>query len=825
MRKLILLAMLLAVIPVASVFGYTGLAPDEIVFFEEVDQAKVLSMMETGQAHLYGNAFTADLYQDIQDAGLPVTFSYGSFNEILLNPAVDENDEPFFNDGRFNPFGIQDVREAMYCLIDRNYIIDEFVVGLGVARWTMLDPNFPPYASAIEATRGIELTYQHDEAKASALITQGMEAAGAEKVDGKWMYNGEPATIIALIRIEDERLEIGNYVADLLEAQGFTVDRMERKSSELAPLWLLDDPANGAWSYYTGGWISNLIDRDQGSDFDFMYTPRGWTVPLNQGFPIHLFPELDAAADALGKRDYNTVAERVDLLGQAERGAADAAWRQWLLSAASPWASSSDVRVGVDIAAGVSGAYIWAHTARFVDENGAPVTGGTIQMASPSMFTQPWNPVDGSNWLYDAMIQRATEDWFGFPDPFTGLIQPHLIDSATCTVLDTIPMTATLDYVTMEKVSEIVVPADAWVDWNATDQVFITAAEKFPDGLTAKTKTEVVFVDDLFENPWHDGSTLSLEDMLLQFIMTFDRAKEDSVYYDEGEVDVFNQFISVFKGARVTSTAPLTIEVYHDSFYLDASVQAWNRIGGLFWPYYSQGMSPWHTMAVGLKAEGAETTAFSEDKADKLGVDRQNWISGESFVLLQDQLAIASDEGFIPYEPTLGAYITADEVSTRYANLSSFIEEYGHMWVGNGPMMISEVNPMAKIITGKRFDGYLHEMDKFLVFAAPRFADIKVNGPMTATKDVAQVLQVLLTEDGEAYPAEDIDTVKFLVLDANGEIAFSGEGDVMYDGEVHIILSQEDLAALPSGSTTVEIIAVLKPVARPSIDSFSFVLQ
>ncbi|MGB2983446.1 MAG: ABC transporter substrate-binding protein, partial [Candidatus Bipolaricaulia bacterium] len=391
MRKLILAVILLAVLPVASAFAYTGLAPDGIVFFEEVDQSKVLAQMVDGDTQLYGNAFTATLYQDILDYGLPVTFSYGSFNELLLNPAVDENDDPFFQDGRFNPFGIQVVREAMYYLIDRNYIIEEILVGLGVARWTMLDPNFPPYTQAIEAARAIELIYQADDAAAAALIKSGMEGAGAV-LDSVWKYNDEPIVLIGTIRVEDERLEIGNYFADKLEAQGFTVDRVQRTSAELSPIWLLSDPTEGQWSYYTGGWISNLIDRDQGGDFDFMYTPRGWAVPLNQGYPMHLFPAADAAFDKLARRDYSTVAERVTLLGIAEQGAADCAWNQWLFSAASPWATASDVSVLVDVAAGISGAFIWAHTARFVDADGAPVVGGTMRMASPSMMTQPWNP-------------------------------------------------------------------------------------------------------------------------------------------------------------------------------------------------------------------------------------------------------------------------------------------------------------------------------------------------------------------------------------------------------------------------------------------------
>jgi len=822
-RKLILVVVLLAVLPVVSAFAYTGLAPDRIVFFEEVDQSKVLAQMVDGDTQLYGNAFTATLYQDILDYGLPVTFSYGSFNTLLLNPGVDADDAPFFQDGRLNAFGIQAVREAMYYLIDRNYLIEEILLGLGVARWTMLDPNFPPYAQAIESARSLELKYQADADAAAALIKSGMEGAGAV-LDGVWKYDGEPVELIGIIRIEDERLEIGDYFADVLESQNFTVERRKLTSGEASPIWLLSDPTEGQWSYYTGGWISNLIDRDQGTDFDFMYTPRGWAVPLNQGYPMQLFPEADAAFDKLARRDYATVAERVELLGIAERGAADCAWNQWILSAASPWATASDVSVLVDVAAGVSGAYIWAHTARYVDADGAPVVGGTMRMASPSMMTQPWNPVAGSNWLYDAMIQRATEDWYIFPDPFTGLGQPHLVESAVVTIEAGVPMGSTLDYVTVEEVPVINVPADAYCDWDAVNQRFITVGEKYPDGVNAKTKTTATYVADLFENKWHDGSVFSFADMLLTYIIGMDLGKPDSPYYDEAQAPSLAQFLTVHKGFKVLSVTPLRVEIYDDRFYLDAEVQVFNRLS-LIWPNYSQGMAPWHTMAVGLLAEEAETTTFSEDKADLLGVDRQNWIAGEQLVLLDDQLEIAVATSYVPYVATLGGYITTTEAQTRYANLAAFRAKYDHMWIGNGPMMIEAVDPIAKIITGMRFEDYRHDMAKFLAFAAPRMADIAVTGPADVAIGETATFAIAITEGGEAYPAADMVEIKYLAFDALGALAFSGAGVITGDGAGTVTLTAADTNKLSAGSAKLEVIVVVKPVAKPGFGSISFLVN
>lgn len=816
MRKLLAAVLVLALVPVFAGFAQNGLWPDKIVFFEEIDQSKVLSMMQTGDAHLYGNAFTADLQQEIVDAGLPWSVSYGSFNVLLLNPAG-----PMFLNGKFNPFGLQQVREGMTYLIDRDYIVEEILKGLAVPRVTMLDPNFPPYSQAIEAARAIELKYAYNPVKGEQMLTDALTDFGAVKVDGKWMYNDEPVEITGIIRIEDERKIYGDYFAGLLEELGFTVQRDFRTSAEASPIWLLGDPNEGEWNYYTGGWISNLIDRDQGSDYDFQYTPRGWAVPLNQGFPIDQFPEADVVFERLGRRDYNTIEERVELLGEAEKWAQVLAWQQWIYSQASTWAWAKDVGILVDVAAGISGAYIWGHTARFVDADGAPVVGGTLRMASPSMLTQPWNPVAGSNWLYDAMIQRATEDWALIPDPYTGLYQPHLVDSASVTAVEGTPINATLDYITVDFAPVINVPVDAWVDWDAATETFITVGDKFPDGLTAKTKTVCTFDADLFENKWHDGTNMSPADMILHFITGFDFAKPESPYYDEANVAAYEQFITSFKGARVTSTDPMTIEVYEDQFYLDAEAQVFNLILGNFWPYYSQGMGAWHTMAVGLKAEAAQTTTFSEDKADKLGVNRQNWIAGESFQLLNQQLATAQVESFIPYAPTLGAYITAADAVTRYAALASFASQYGHMWVGNGPMMIESIDPTAKIVVGKRFEDYRHPATKWLQFAEPRLGDMEIEGPDAVAAGEKATFDVSLTFKGEPYPAADIQAIKYLVFDATGALAFSGEGSVVADGVAKV----EFDADLAVGSANVEIVAVLLPVAKPSTGAYSFIVQ
>ena len=119
-------------------------------------------------------------------------------------------------------------------------------------------------------------------------------------------------------------------------------------------------------------------------------------------------------------------------------------------------------------------------------------------------------------------------------DPYTGLAYPQRIESAELTYKKGLPITQNLDWLTVNEVDQVDVPEDAWIDWDAKAQKFITVGEKFPEGLTANIKSVVTYPADLFETvKWHDGSPLSVGDFVMSFIQGIDPAKTDSPIYDE----------------------------------------------------------------------------------------------------------------------------------------------------------------------------------------------------------------------------------------------------------------------------------------------------
>ena len=246
--------------------------------------------------------------------------------------------------------------------------------------------------------------------------------------------------------------------------------------------------------------------------------------------------------------------------------------------------------------------------------------------------------------------------------------------------------------------------------------------------------------------------------------------------------------------------------------------------GGIAWPVYDQGTASWDALALGIQVESDKLATFSPDKAETLGVDRMSYIGGPTLAMLQSKLAEDVKTGYVPYAPTLGKYVPADEAIARYKNLSDWAAAHnGLLWVGTGPYYIDQVDTLASIVVTKRYADYVYPSDKWLIYSEPKLADISVSGPDTVGIGSQVTFNISLTYKGKVYPQDEVSSIKYLVIDADGNLAFSGEETMVTDGTAFVTLTPDQTAKLVEGSSRIEIIAVLTPVAKPSMGAFSFV--
>lgn len=782
---------------------------DEIVF-SVVASDSALTQIEAGAVDIYANGLSSKDLPAIKDAGVSYSTSSGLYYDILYNPAGPE-----FTDGRLNPFSNRKIREATNWLFDRDYINQEVYAGGGLAKFFAITTQFPDYADLADVARKLESFYAYNFDKAKEVITAEMEGMGATLVDGKWNYKDAPVTLIFIIRNDSDgtRLPIGEYVAAQFEALGFTVDRQLKKGSEASPIWIGSDPVEGQWHLYTAAWSATVLDRDQSNIFQEMYLNSS-----AQGIPAFLDnvsdPEFKELGDRLATADFATLQERHDMMARALELSLQDSLQVFLIDGKQFTPYANGMVATADLAAGIEGAQIYPYTLRWADQEG-----GTVRWATQDLFAEPWNPIAGSNWAFDQGAIRATQSGDIMYDPYTGLLWPLRIEKADVVVKEGLPVGKTLDWVTLEFAPEITVPADAWIDWDAANQVFVTVGEKNPEGLTALRKTTLTYPADLFETvKWHDGANLSIADFVFGMIMTFDRAKPESAIYDAQAEPQFLPFQENFRGFKIVSTQPLVIEYYSDTYTLDAELNI-----PLMFPTYTFGEGSWDTMAVANAAEAGGELAYSVDKALEKEIEQTSFIGGPSLEILAKYLDQAIADKAIPYAPTMSAYLTADEAVARYEALKAWFGEHNNFMVGTGPYFVDQAFLTEKTLTLKHFADYPDLADRWANFGEPKLATVELDGPGQVKIGEEATFDVFVTFNDAAYPAAEIKQVKFLLYNAQGEIVKVAEAVAVEDGKYSVVLDTATTAALEAGSNKLEVAVVPFTVSQPTFASVEFV--
>lgn len=739
----------------------TGTWIGEVVFSFNDDYGSVISQMAAGLLDMYGLPISDPAsYQAVMDEPLIQSeLNYGAYREMRFNTYRDEDGDPGVapytgnyttDDGKLNPFADPEIREAMNWLLDRNYIYQEILGELGAPKWTCLGTQFPDHFRYYDDYVGpIETAYAYDFSAAETVFNTRMPAIGATWETDHWEFDGENVEIIMVIRADlPPNPEQGVYVATQLEALGFDVVQLTLPGSEAHTYWLYEAPTrNGDWHVYTGGWSSPVVPRDSGSVPSQMYTDIVMPYFVFQILGDQLvedgFSDFRAACSDLRSRNFASMAEREALFDTMLNDAMEWSNCIWTVDIAGANIYAADVETAVDLAGGI-GDPAWIHTTHRVNNTtGDPVWTDQLKIAVPNLMVEPYNPVAGSAFTYDMFIaRRALGDLGLLPDPRDGHYWPIRVESATVEYYETLPITNEVDWVTLtSSPSKITVPDDCWYTWNATTEEFITSAEYKAANpsweQTANVKVTTVYPSDFFTIPLHDGSTLSLADVLMAMVMLYDRGMSDSPVYDAAAEEDLATFLATHKGHRIVSVDPLTIETYTDTWYLDAD---WN-VAGLetctWFPMYGtyDWTGFWHMISAGWllehspKVAGAEALtrlAWSRDKADLLEVDQMDYTKGDTLAALAEAVTYGKANSFMPYYDLIsGVYSDfgltglAAEITERWTNLEDFAADNGHYWVGNGPYYLKSVAPVAKVIVLGRFEDYPDEEGRFFFFNDP----------------------------------------------------------------------------------------------------------
>jgi len=326
---------------------------------------------------------------------------------------------------------------------------------------------------------------------------------------------------------------------------------------------------------------------------------------------------------------------------------------------------------------------------------------------------------------------------------------------------------------------------------------------------------------------WHDGSPITMGDFMLNMILTFDRGKPESAIYDESAVPTLDALMSHFKGVKIASVDPLVIETYDDQYYLDAEWIA-ASVNSTWWPNYGFGEQPWQTIALGVRAETAKLGTFSTDKAGILAAENENieWLSyigGPSLDILRTELTNSIAETYIPYAPTMGEYVTAEEAALRYKNTETWFKEQGHFWIGTGPFFLNKVFDIEKTLTLARNEEYPDSADRWAGFGEPLIATVELDGPGQVAIGEEATFDVLVSFGDEPYPVDQIAGAKWLLFDATN--ALVAQGDIEVSDAMVVVLPADVTSKLAAGSNKLEVAVTSKAVSIPAFAAYEFITQ
>jgi peptide/nickel transport system substrate-binding protein len=701
--------------------------------------------------------------------GLRLVSAPTGLYSIVLNPAPAPA-------GELNPFTDREIRFALNYLINRDFIVKELFAGFGAPMVTYLTQWDYDYISNIDLI--LKYDFRYDPAYATQIIDQRMRALGAEKVGGKWFYQGKPVTIKFIIRVEDERRQIGDAIASDLEKAGFTVERMYMEFGPAIETVYDTDPAEFKWQLYTEGWGKTSLakyDNDPGSfTAPWEGNMPGWAV---EGWWQYKNDELDQLTQKLFRGEFASKQERDQMMRRVLELALTDSVRLWVATRLDSYIMREELTgLSQDLGAGLRSMLVWRNAYL---RGKSDLTVGHLWVWTTRTT---WNPMQvglagGFVDVYSVDLAYLTADASTWSHPYTGL---------------PIPFRGSWEVKTAGPTGSITVPRDAYI-WDAAADKWVSAG-----GATAKS---VVTLDysKFFQSSWHHGVKISLADLLYHVATRMDLAfDEEKSTLEPAISSLLKGSLELIKGIRVLPDN--RVEVYIDYWFFEpAYIASFAEL----WPTL---MVPWEVIAATDRLNYQEKKyAYGGASASARGVKWINLVLSEHANDVMSMLQTMKSEGYFPASYfTLGdrVFETAENAQARYDAAIAWGEDHGHMWISNGPFYLDSFDSAAQTAVLKAFRDPTYPFkpgDNFF----PPITPVQVLRVGKGTVVPGATAQILIDAEGEGLLK-----TKYLIRDvATGQILKVGDSESVTPKRMLIKLDPDFTAKLTPGALYELIIA------------------
>ena len=602
--------------------------------------------------------------KDIKNSpGIKVHEAPTSTISLLLNPAPGP-------EGQLNPFSIKEVRQAVQLIINRDFVVQEIYQGMAVPMLTQVSSYDHDYLTLYDMILESSINYDPDYAK--LIVNDAMINAGAELIEGKWHFGGKPIRIDFIIRVEDERRDVGDLIRSEVENLGFIVQPTYQQFGPAIYTVYSSDPnlvgTGGSWHMYTEGWGKGAADRYDSGTLNQMCAPWLGNMPGWQelGFWQYENEELDILGQRIFSGDFQNEDERNSIYTDASKLCLDESVRLWIANIITNLPADDSIEgISSDIIAGPKS--IWTQRDAYIPGQ------NDLTIGNVWVWTErtTWNPVGGFGDLYGSDIWRNMYDPPITRHPFTGL---------------PISYRATYDVTTSGPNGNIDLPSDSFV-WNAQTNSWSTV----PSGTTATSK--VVFdYSKYFDSKWHHGEQIDMADVIYSIYQTFDLTyNEDKSAMEFAIATVSKPYLDSFKGFRIVDDNKL--EVYVDFWHFAPDYIAdYASITSI--------TMPWEILySMDTLVFDQRKAAYSDTAAQRFQVPWLSLVMDRDARLVRNVIRDHNSNNNVPdnvFNVQGLQLVSNSDATSRYNSALSWFDEYGMLVISNGPFMLSIYTPPAQ---------------------------------------------------------------------------------------------------------------------------------
>jgi peptide/nickel transport system substrate-binding protein len=648
-----------------------GPATERLIFSSfNVDQAPLEIVNDNMDLYLYG--LKAAGAEELTDAeGVRLIQAPASTLSFILNPAPAR-------EGELNPFAIREVRQAIQYMIDREFIAGNIYGGRAVPMLTNVSPLDYDELTIFETVRRSGIRF--DPEYANALIAEQMEAAGATREGGSWSFNGRPVLIKIVVRVEDERRDIGDLFRAALEGAGFQVQPIYQPFGPATLAVYSSDPITFQWHAYTEGWGRSAPDRYDFGTINQMYAPWLGNMPgwLETGFWQYENEDLDRIGQLLYRGEFGSKDERDSIYREMTAMGLAESVRVWLATALQSFPARDDVEnMTIDIVAGPKSA---------LSLREASVAGAEeIRVGNLWVWTDRtvWNPVGGFGDVYSTDIYKNLVDSPIVNHPFSGL---------------PIPFRASFEIETAGPESTLEVPEDALM-WDAAADAWTPVGA----GVTAVSRV-IYDYSQYFQAPFHHGAPITPADLIYSIAQSWEMAYDEERIQIETALGITSRpFLETFKGFRLLEDNRL--ETYVDFWHFEPDyIASYATAGGV--------STPWELLYAMDEIVFVERRgAYSDTAAARFSVP---WLSlvteTDARLVVRTLRGLDGDDRFPEAIFNLNGrqLVTLEEAKARYQASMDWFDETNLLVISNGPFFLTRYDPPAQFaqVDAFRAEGY-----------------------------------------------------------------------------------------------------------------------